>query len=67
MTLLESINAEIVTLHEQHDAVMGTECEVYSRLVGFYGNVTRHVPGRVREIEERKVYDIEKSLVRRIG
>ena len=65
MTPLESINAEIATLQKQHDEVVGTETEVYSRIVGYYRSSKNWNTGKAEEFEERKVYDVEKSLERR--
>ena len=59
---LDAINAEIATLEAKHDAVKGTETEVYSRIVGYLGNIRRHQPGKIQEIKERLMFDIPLAM-----
>lgn len=64
MTELETIDAEIAELRNKHDAVVGRKCAVYTRIVGYYGDIENPQAGRRKEIDERKMFDVEKSLER---
>ncbi len=39
--------------------VKGTECEVYSRVVGYHRPVKNWNPGKREEFKERKVFDVK--------
>ncbi len=40
-------------------SVKGTECEVYSRVVGYHRPVKNWNPGKREEFKERKVFDVK--------
>lgn len=43
------------------------ECEVYSRIVGYFRPVRNWGKGKVQEFKERKVFDFEQALERGNG
>ena len=45
-------------LEEQLQNVKGTECEVYSRVVGFFSNTKQWNNGKQEEFKDRVTYDI---------
>ena len=45
----------------------GKETEVYSRITGYYRPVKNWNDGKSQEFKDRKVYDIEKSVMKRNG
>jgi hypothetical protein len=51
------IDEEIKALKGELENVQGTECEVYSRIVGYYRNVNNWNPGKKDEYGLRKVFD----------
>ena len=58
---LDAINAEIAMLEARHDAVKGSSCEVYSRIVGYYRSLGNWNQGKREEFEERKTFDMPKG------
>lgn len=52
------INAEIARLEAELPLVKGTECEVWSRCVGFFRPVKDWNPGKVSEFKERVPYNV---------
>ena len=53
---------------EQHTCpYCGKEAEVYSRITGYYRPVKNWNDGKAQEFQDRKVYDIGRSHLRRAG
>jgi len=53
----EEINAKIKSLKEEKEKVHGTECSVYSRIVGYLRPVQNWNKGKKEEFNLRKMYD----------
>jgi anaerobic ribonucleoside-triphosphate reductase len=53
---IETKEKEIEWLKEELENVEGTECEVYSRIVGFYRPIKAWNPGKKEEFNLRKVF-----------
>lgn len=56
MTVNE-IDTEIERLGGLIGQVVGTECLVYSRVVGYYQPLKSWNPGKKQEFEERKLFE----------
>jgi hypothetical protein len=50
---VQTINSLIEQLTDKLNKVVGTVCEVYSRIVGYYRNVGNWNQGKSQEFEER--------------
>jgi len=55
------ITDKIVTLEEKLKNVKGTECEVYSRIVGYFRPVKQWNNGKQAEFEDRITFDVYKG------
>lgn len=55
---IKQIDAEIEKLTEQMNAVTGTPCEIYTRIVGYYRNIKNWNPGKAAEFEDRKYFEV---------
>jgi anaerobic ribonucleoside-triphosphate reductase len=55
---VKCINDEIDELWRLHNACVGTQTEVYSRIVGYYRDVGNWNPGKRAEFDERKPFVI---------
>ena len=49
---------ELWKKQEELNNVKGTECEVWSRVVGYFAPTKMYNPGKLQEYHEREVYDI---------
>lgn len=58
MRTLEEINQEIQMLEEDLKTTVGTETEVYTRIVGYHRALTNWNKGKRREYDERKTFRI---------
>lgn len=58
MTVTE-IDIEIAELKTKFENVKGRECQVFSRVVGYYQPVDNWNPGKRQEFEERKLFSPE--------
>ncbi len=56
---VDKIKEKIKKLEEEYANVRGTECEVYSRVVGYYRPVKNWNVGKRKEFEERKVFEVD--------
>lgn len=59
----QEIFKRIKELEEQLKNVKGTECEVYSRIVGYFRPVKQWNEGKQAEFGDRVVFDTKKSDV----
>ena len=59
---IEKIDSEIKKLEKYLNSIRGTDCVVYSRIVGFYMPVNTLNMAKKEEFEERKTYHISKSI-----
>jgi hypothetical protein len=59
----QEIFKRIKELEEQLKNVKGTECEVYSRIVGYFRPVKQWNEGKQAEFNDRIVFDTKKSDV----
>lgn len=57
----EQIDAEIAQLTEQMNAVQGAECEVYTRIVGYYRAIRNWNDGKAAEFQDRKYFKIREK------
>lgn len=57
MRTLQEIEAEIVQLKAQIETVQGTECEVYTRIVGYYRSLQNWNKGKKEEYRLRVPFD----------
>ena len=53
---VEEIDADIAQVKKELEDVRGTDCEVYSRIVGYYRDVRNWNKGKREEFKERKVF-----------
>ena len=58
---LKEINKEIKKLEKQLDEVVGTITSVYTRIVGYYRNVSNWNPGKEQEYKERVPFKIDEQ------
>lgn len=57
------IKNRIKYLEEQLKNVKGTDCEVFSRIVGYFSQVNKSWnKGKLSEWEERKTYDLNQKF-----
>lgn len=56
MTRKEEIDVKLDKLRSDLAIVRGSECEVNTRIVGYYRNVKNFNIGKVEEYKERKEY-----------
>jgi ribonucleoside-triphosphate reductase len=54
----KEILLEIEKLEKELTNVKGTECEVYSRIVGYFRPVKQWNNGKQEEFYERKMFDV---------
>lgn len=59
----EEILKKIENLQEELQAVHGTECEVYSRIVGYFRPVKQWNNGKQEEFADRVVFEPEQEKV----
>ena len=59
----EEIIEEIKRLEEKLLNVKGTECEVYSRVVGYFRPVKNWNEGKQSEYKERLTFELKDSLI----
>ena len=52
------IATKIAALKEELATVKGTECEVYSRIVGYYRSVKNWNKGKASEYEDRVSFEV---------
>ena len=57
----KEILAEISGLEKELEEVKGTECEVYSRVVGYFRPVKQWNDGKREEFKDRKVFEVDYS------
>jgi len=65
---IETIDKRIAELKELKESIDGTECEVYSRIVGYYRAVKNWNKGQAAQRKQRKNYITgvkEKDMVAR--
>ena len=53
---VEEIDADIAQAKKELEDVRGTDCEVYSRIVGYYRDVRNWNKGKREEFKERKAF-----------
>lgn len=58
----EEILKKIEQLEKELENVKGTECEVYSRIVGYFRPVKQWNPGKEEEFNQRVTFDIGYSF-----
>lgn len=56
MTQLQTIEQQIADKKKELESVKGTECEVWTRIVGYYRPVDQWNAGKTAELKERKKY-----------
>jgi len=56
---LEEVKEKIEELEKKLKEIEGTECEVYSRVVGYHRPVKNWNLGKKEEFKERKTFDIK--------
>lgn len=61
MRTIEEIDREIAALEKQLAECKGRDCEVYSRIVGYYRAISRWNDGRVAEYKLRKNFEIKEQ------
>ena len=54
MRTIKEVDDEIKLLRERKP--LGTMCEVYSRIVGYYRNIVNWNPGKREEFAQRQVF-----------
>jgi anaerobic ribonucleoside-triphosphate reductase len=54
----KEILVEIERLEGELSAVKGTECEVYSRIVGYFRPIKQWNNGKQEEYSERQTFDV---------
>lgn len=58
MKTIEEIDAELAKLRLQLEEIHGTECEVYTRIVGYYRSLRNWNKGKKEEYRERILFHI---------
>ncbi len=53
---MRDIDTEILDAQEELDKVKGTECEVYTRICGYFRPLKNWNPGKKAEYAQRKDY-----------
>lgn len=53
---IKEIDSEIKELREKSENVKGTECEVYTRIVGYHRALDSWNKGKMEEYKNRKEY-----------
>ena len=53
---VEEIDADIAQVKKELEGARGTDCEVYSRIVGYYRDVRNWNKGKREEFKERKAF-----------
>lgn len=61
MRTLQEIDAELAQLRAQLESVRGTECEVYTRIVGYYRSLRNWNKGKKEEYRLRVTFDPPKE------
>jgi len=61
MRTLQEIDAELAQLRAQLESVQGTECEVYTRIVGYYRSLRNWNKGKKEEYRLRVTFDPPKE------
>ncbi|MCX7787955.1 MAG: thiol reductase thioredoxin [Spirochaetes bacterium] len=61
MRTLQEIEAELALLRAQMESVQGTECEVYTRIVGYYRSLRNWNKGKKEEYRLRVTFDPPKE------
>jgi len=61
MRTLQEIEAELAQLRAQLETVQGTECEVYTRIVGYYRSLRNWNKGKKEEYRLRVTFDPPKE------
>jgi len=61
MRTLQEIEAELAQLRAQLETVQGTECEVYTRIVGYYRSLRNWNKGKKEEYRLRVAFDPPKE------
>ena len=56
---IEEINNKILKLKQEQENIKGTECEIWSRIVGYYRNIKHWNEGKSEEYKQRKNFKIE--------
>ncbi len=59
----EEIKRKIKELEEKEKNVKGTDCEVYTRIVGYLRPVNQFNDGKQQEFAERKEFRVEEAEV----
>jgi len=59
---VQAINNLIEQLTDKLSRVVGTVCEVYSRIVGYYRNVGNWNQGKSQEFEERVSFTVPDKI-----
>lgn len=55
---VEEIDADIAQAKKELEDARGTDCEVYSRIVGYYRDVRNWNKGKREEFKERKAFQL---------
>ena len=65
---LAVIEMAIALLDVRLPTIKGRATEVWSRIIGYYGNIApgKRMAGRAQEIDERTMFDVEKFLNKRL-
>jgi anaerobic ribonucleoside-triphosphate reductase len=58
----KEITVEIERLESELSAIKGTECEVYSRIVGYFRPVKQWNNGKQEEYGEREAFVVEAAI-----
>jgi ribonucleoside-triphosphate reductase len=58
----EQLNTQIDQLEQKFTLVVGRECDVYSRVVGYYQPVRNWNKGKSQEFAERVTFKLPKAL-----
>ncbi|MEF3255144.1 MAG: anaerobic ribonucleoside-triphosphate reductase [Deferribacterales bacterium] len=60
----KEINAQIVQLEKEKETILGTKCEVYSRIVGYHRPVDNWNESKQEEFKDRTVFDVDTTCCR---